>query len=99
MEEQKRGTIGLMIIFLVCLAVLAGAALMNWMTLEKPHFYLNLRAYPIYGREGFVPDLTPQPGAEQEAPWIEISPAGDNKLVLVKDKFDVPRLTFLSPFS
>ncbi|MCL2127305.1 MAG: ATP-binding protein [Treponema sp.] len=71
---------------------------MNWALSKKPAFYINLRDFPIYGREGFIPDATPLPGAEKAPPWKQISPAGDSELVVVKEKFNVPRLAFLSPF-
>ena len=98
MRAEQRISLAMITGLLLCLGILLGAALMNWVLTRRPTFYVNLRDSPIYGREGFELDRNPRPGAELMPPWKLLSPAGDYKLVVVKEKFDVPRRTFLSPF-
>ena len=98
MRAERRISLAMITGLLLCLGILLGAALMNWVLTRRPTFYVNLRDSPIYGREGFELDSDPLPGAELTPPWKLLSPAGDYKLVVVKEKFDVPRRAFLSPF-
>ena len=98
MKDGRRISTAMIISLLLCLGVLLGAALMNRAVLRKHSFYIDLRDFPIYGREGFVHDPAPGPGTELAPPWKLIAPSGDRDLVIVKEKFDVPRRAFLSPF-
>ena len=98
MKDERRISIAMIISLFLCLGILLSVVMMNWVALRRHPFYINLRDFPIYGREGFNHDPSPMEGAEKASPWIPISPAGDYELVVVKEKFDVPRRAFLSPF-
>ena len=94
-EDQKEST-SLIISLLLCTGVLLTVILVGIILLKKPSFYVDLRQYPMYGRENFEPNSSL--GAENSAQWKIIAPAGDRDLVIVKEKFDVPHGVFLSPF-
>ena len=96
MREDRQESLSLIISFLLCLGVLLAAILINYVFLQKPALYIDLRQYPIYGRIGFEQG-NPQ-GAEAAYPWKMLAPAGDRELVIVKEKFDVTKTAFLSPF-
>ena len=95
MKRDRNESTAMIISLLLCLGILLAVILINYILLKKPSFYIDLRQYPVYGREGFEPGFA---GDETAVPWKLIAPAGDRELVIVKEKFDVPHGVFLSPF-
>ena len=91
--KNDRGESDAMVISLsLSLGILLAVIVVNFTLLKKPAFYIDLRQYPIYGREGGA--LTQE--ALTAPPWKIIAPAGNQELVIVKAK-DIPALLSALP--